>query len=79
MQQREAKPGNLVKVIPGCYLTDSLCKDDPAMLMLHRSTLGLVLNKTPGRNLIQLQTENLSRIFASETAISEIAEDTEND
>ena len=66
-----------MKVIPGCYLADSHRKDDPAMVVVAKSTLGVILNKTPGRNLIQLQTENLSRIFASETAITKIAEDTE--
>ena len=68
-----------MKVIPGCYLSDVRRKDDPAMVVIPNSTLGLILNKTPGRNLIQLQTEGLSRIFASETAITDIAEDTEND
>lgn len=68
-----------MKVIPGCYLADSHRKDDPAMVVVAKSTLGVILNKTPGRNLIQLQTENLSRIFASEMAISKIVEDTEND
>ena len=49
------------------------------MVVIPKSTLGLILNKAPGRNLIQLQTEGFSRIFASETAIMKVAEDTEND
>ena len=79
MDHQTTEPGNLVKVIPGCYLSDTHRKDDPAMVVVPKSTLGVILDKTPGRNLIQLQTESLSRIFASEMAISKIAEDTEND
>lgn len=79
MEHRPTEPGNLVKVIPGCYLSDTHRRDDPAMVVIPKSTLGLVLNKAPGRNLIQLQTEGFSRIFASETAIMKVAEDTEND
>lgn len=67
-------------VNPGKYLK-SICtnrRDDPAMLMIVNPVLGLVLEHTPGRNLIQLQTDKLDMIFASETAIERIAEDNDN-
>jgi len=68
-----------VQVIPGSYLSEARQTGDPATVMVYDSTLGIVLNKSAGRNLVQLQTESLSRIFASETAVKKIAEDTEND
>jgi hypothetical protein len=71
---QQAETGNLVNVMPGCYLMEMQRKEEPAMVMLRNMTLGLVLNKTSGRNLIQLQTEGFSRIFVSETALIKVAE-----
>lgn len=65
------KPGHLVTIKPGNYLTDITGRDNVAMLLLKNPTLGIVLEgETNGLNLVQVQDDRHCRIYARTSVLN---------
>ena len=82
VEHQETKPGNLVTIKPGNYLTEISSNKEMAMILVEKPTLGLVLKRVSeknGINLVQVQDGLHNRIFAGSSALTNAQSENNND
>ena len=73
MENQVNKPGNLVTIKPGNYLTDISMHQSSAMFFVESPTLGMILEmETNGMNLVQVQDDMHFRIYARTSALKSV-------
>ena len=74
------EPGHLVTIKPGSYLTDITMRRGSAMHFVESPTLGVVLEEeTNGMNLVQVNDDLHSRIYARKSALTSATMENDND